>query len=414
MKNTQKLFLAHSTSDSVVSALGELFLINSIDDSDQAKGRSDLEGSHGLVIDCSISSNTHESRQSEAFEAAHRASVPVILLNVGNGQQIASMIGIGFKSDCVVVRWHNGNAVIDNLDNRSRINFASSVDNPIRLPFSDLEPKQVASVIKRRLLDSLPEIDDTNMLSSTIGVLPKEQTYTAYVRCRTHPEYLNKVSSAEIIFKVTLVASYDPPCKYLQITTCGVGVNPNLAHDHDTDRGYFTKYLDIFMKAHDSRLTFIKTSPGNKNEGQTYTSTVSYTAGVNVAEKGSSYNSSYEITSSITQEKNDFDIINDSSDVEAKWTIQQSRTDFFGDGDVKTLPLLAKKLLTPACTALWYVKNDFEETVNLSIYFTWGQRHCWVHNGYFSNDYHTTDELVNDGYFDSNVNWIDFSKVSAT
>lgn len=257
--------------------------------------------------------------------------------------------------------------------------------------------------------------------------LPVDQYNIQYVKIATTISAIDGSSQNavnEMLMCVSLIASFNPNCKYLQISTYGAGFNPgDLAADGKYDRRYF--HHDITTQIHclDSALTTYATEPKNINGVTSYTESTSFNVGVDIS-KNPGFQAGYTISHSSTTNVQDFMVINNSSGRSADWEFRLGMTynsmwDMFKEptlrkGQVKSLPVLAKTNAQPYSDAIFMANGDYNGVVSLQLAWHAQYCHAWVTGDWveFTKWYHLYSYGF--GYWEGNNPWkINFNCVHA-
>jgi hypothetical protein len=234
-----------------------------------------------------------------------------------------------------------------------------------------------------------------------------------------------QVTNNSVIMEVTLISSYNPKYKYLRIRSVGAGFNPANGAPMDTnstyDRGFFQSAVKIHMQPETTLLKTLSTEPKNVNKEAQYTTSSSFSVGVDVS-KNPTFKASYDISESMTTIVSDFDIYNNGAGVTADWDFllgltENSIWDIFSEqfmkkGQVKSLPALATKNLQAVTEAVWYGDNTLTDNIGVQLYWKVDHFHCWVTGNWasYTENYHHKWRTV--GYVDTPV-YINFASVFA-
>ncbi len=460
MTHRTLLFETKSPSDPVAKELAKLYNLEVLDTTkvDQIQGPGWTSRIAGLVLDCSGKKGAKQlAADKAALEAALAGDAPVVLLNVTDGEYMAGLCGIGFETGCAVVSpYGDGSAVIEDLD--PAVQTASETDErggtqdsagtlqlmtkeqrratvdvetlPTDYPFAQLEPEERAEAIEKVLEaeereSAYPEIDSYRELvgDSGPGALPPGQVSTRYVVTRQSQTIDGRQTfTNEVTWDVALIASYrDPPYKYLRLTSLGAGFSPASGGDINKDgrykRRYFQDSINVHMVPSGTDLTTLQFSPTNVNGAIEYTTSSSFTVGVDVS-KNPGFNASYTIGQSESSTIRDFDIINKTSGKSGKWDYQlgmsaSSHWDLFKEpfmkkGRVKSLPYLAKYNLQPVTTIVWWAPKTFRGTVPVQMNTNVTYYAAWVTGDWAK----FTEHLWWTTYYKYKTWYVDFSSVN--
>ena len=377
------------------------------------------------------------------------SSKPLILLNVHNGEYLSKILGIGFKSKCIIVRPYNDYNVFNVLgvDNNfmqecGKANVTQEPDGsrcfkPQSPGCCDCSPCQwyssfehLCDADKARMIEgilysdfNIPQEFCSTSLGDSPGVLPESQVKINYLAIEGKWNLTDQqVTNNSVVMEISLIASYNPKYKYLRIRSVGAGFNPanggEMQNNSTYYRGYFQSRVKIHMQPNTDKLKTLTTEPKNVNKQAQYTTSSEFSVGVDIA-KNPSFNSSYSISESMTTVVSDFNIYNNGAGVLADWDFVLSMTensiwDIFDEGflqkpKVKSLPALATKNLQAVTEAVWYAENTLNEVIGVQLYWKVDHFHCYVTSDWIE---HYTHKWNTVGYSSTPVS-IDFGSVFA-
>ncbi len=376
----------------------------------------------------------------------------LILLNVNDGRPLSRMIGMGLRGKCIIVRPYSKyrafnvlglyqqdmfdcgeSNVNQNSDGSMCSSFAEGSccecpDNECLSAFERLCAAKQARVIESILTTDF--VVPQEFLCNTVGdepaSLPESQFKLNYLEiASTWNLSETQVTNNSVIMEITLIASYNPKYKYLRIRSVGAGFNPANGAPMDNnstyDRGFFQSGVKIHMQPETDKLRTLSTEPKNANNQTQYTTSSSFSVGVDIS-KNPTFKASYDISESVTTVVSDFNVYNNGAGITADWDFLLSMTEnsiwdifsepFMKKGQVKALPALATKNLQAVTEAVWYGENTLTDTIGVQLYWKVDHFHCWVTGNWasYTENYHHKWRTV--GYVDTPV-YINFGSVFA-
>lgn len=381
------------------------------------------------------------------------ARKPLILLNVHDGKYLSKMLGVGLEGSCIIVRAYTDYNAIDVLGlfkgdilydcGQSQVNQDADGSRSFNIQdtnclensasqcqdtFTNLSIVNQARTIESTLSSDfvVPQEFSCTPLGSTPTDLPQNQFKLTYLNINGKWNLTDQqVTNNSVVMEISLIASYNPPYKYLRIRSMGAGFNPanggEMQSNNTYDRGYFQSRMKIHMQPNTDKLTALSTDPKNINHQTQYTTSSSFSVGVDVS-KNPSFNSSYTISESTTTVVSDFNIYNNGAGVMADWDFVLGMTEnsiwdifsepFMKKGQVRSLPELATKNLQAVTEAVWYANSTLNEAIGVQLYWKVDHYRCWVTGDWTEYCKHYSHKWVTLGYKDTPV-YIDFSSVHA-
>lgn len=380
--------------------------------------------------------------------------MPIILLNVQNGRLLSKILGIGFRSKCIVVRPYSTynvfNALGLNEDVMQECGQASvtqssdgnrcfNIDNSdcckclpseCQSSFENLCTLDQARMIENILYSDFKVPQEfckcQEAPGSTPADLPENQFRLNYLAIEGKWNLSDQqVTNNSVVMEISLIASYNPKYKYLRIRSVGAGFNPAngapMQYDSTYDRGYFQSNIKIHMQPNTDKLRTLSTEPKNINNQAQYTTSSQFSVGVDVS-KNPTFSSSYTISESLTTIVSDFNIYNNGAGVTADWDFDLSLTqnsiwdifdeEFLKKAKVKPLPALATKNLQAVTEAVWYADNTLNDIIGVQLYWKVDHFHCYVTGDWASYTEYYNHKWKTVGYQGTPVN-IDFGSVNA-
>ncbi|MGL5712431.1 MAG: hypothetical protein ACRCXT_17760 [Paraclostridium sp.] len=242
---------------------------------------------------------------------------------------------------------------------------------------------------------------------STINDLPPEQYKVIYIDIEYKGpivDFDGQIASNSIVLELSLIASYRPAYKYLQIRTLGAGLNPGeLVSDKKCSRGWFQNKIDIELVPKNNQLRILSNEPQNVNNQTIYETKSNFSVGVDLS-SNPGFKPQYNISTTKSALVYDFDIINKTFSNEARWIWQMGITKYkvsnifnkniVRQETVKLLPELSKSNLQPVTDTVWYVSNNFNEDVEVVAFLTVEYLKAVVKGGIFGNRI-LTDKIIN-------------------
>lgn len=389
---------------------------------------------------------------SKLIDNALALGMTLILLNVSDGKPLSRMIGMGLRGKCIIVRSYPGYRAFNILglyqedmdgcgegtvnqeqDGERCFNVEEGpccecTDNECFSTFEKLCVAKQARIIESILATDfeVPHEFLCNSVGDTPASLPESQFKLNYLAIEsTWNLSETQVTNNSVIMEITLIASYNPKYKYLRIRSVGAGFNPANGAPMDNnstyDRGFFQSAVKIHMQPETSLLKTLSTDPKNVNNQAQYTTSSSFSVGVDVS-KNPTFKASYDISESLTTLVSDFNIYNNGAGVTADWDFLLSMTEnsiwdifsepFMKKGQVKALPALATKNLQAVTEAVWYGEDTLTDSIGVQLYWKVDHFHCWVTGNWASYTEHYYHKWRTVGYVDTPV-YIDFSSVFA-
>lgn len=455
-----KLLLINELRHPVRENLSQLYEVESLKRSfsDYLAQMSAPEELAGVVIDCEKLGEKDIKQNRQIVETSLEKNVPVLLLNITNPKYLAGIAGLGFKSECLILKKLDGDTLVEVLDLPERepkldeglatvTNNASDFKESKILPVKEqnmdekgksftsstksLTSEDFAAFIEKKLLVDEPETqlkaNVTEIVKSNPGDLPSGQAKTIYVRINRSSTIRDiQTFNNELTIVVTLLASYNnPPYKYLRVTSLGAGFHPanggNIHSDSTYNRGFFQSKINVSMASMTNELTTFLTTPRNANNVSNYTTSSEFQVGVDIS-KNPGFNASYTIGESYSTPVSDFDIQNRSSGSQGSWDFQLSMTKnsiwdmfeepFLKKARVKGLPNLAKQNLQPICTAVWYAPKTYNGTSQIQLNWSAQYYRCWVTGNWAKYTKHWQRNTFNWGYWENNPWLVNFGDVN--
>jgi len=403
------LLLTHGKIDhSVMKNLSKLFMIKELNNSE-------IRNCTAVVFDLSNDASIDDA----LLDQIKAKEKPIIVINSSQDRdEMSNVFGLGFDSEFSVVYQYEKSTLIIPVTTDEEDKFALNEESFIQVHSEGEVKTQEAPVTKELELEAranrLPKI--TELLEIAVQEEKWQQNKKSVSATSTPPidlpvgQYkiyhvpLNRViqledrpqtATNEMLIEVWLIASFNPKRKYVQINTLGAGFHPasggDIARDDKYGRGHFQNSINIKLEpTNNSRVTTYETSPKNVNGETTYTSSSSFTVGVDISENPG-FNASYTIGSSESTTIKDFTLTNNSSGSTGEWDFQMTKSKnsiwdmfsqpFMEKATVKSLPTLAKSNLQPVCTGVWMVNEDsgtFNQTVNYYVAWNVQYYYCWV------------------------------------
>ncbi|KYF64882.1 hypothetical protein BE11_03265 [Sorangium cellulosum] len=400
------------------------------------------------------------------LRAATEAGIPLVLENAHDPSRMAAAIGYGVPADAAIVEpsMDGTRFRIEILGNAGDMQVASgpgehavvAVQPPdeaharrgrldLGAPASEeapassqaptgasppaSRPEQMANDVARRLREIVAEkATSVKPMALTMSSYP-QGTYRSYlVNLRTtwSPGWCPACSwvqtaTMDIGFEVELVASANPPGKFLIISGVGSGTNPGgLPANDGGQRGWFQESVNVQIQPDASApLISHMHTPNSPNGVNSYavSNGCSFGGGVGTDGPTTSFSCGTTATSSVTL--SDFSAIDSSVGTRTDWTWRMSAAE--GNpynaprdlvnpwtGYLRDLPFLAKSTLTPQFQAIYRADSRYTGAVPVRLQSSQTLRDTYVEWHVFWSDVFSSSK--------TNTIWtnttVDFSHVS--
>ncbi|OEU43292.1 hypothetical protein BGV40_05030 [Methanosarcina sp. Ant1] len=411
--------------DGLLKELGNLYSIEPYEEVGNIKERSNEIAS--LLINLQ---NKDEIAPiiKDAFNISMESDIPVVLYNVTKNS-MAKLCCLGTDTECCIVfpymkevkifevldlslevRISNGSRMAilesDGYFKLSPPNEFSEIPFSVAL-FPKLLHKEKARIIEKKIKTGITKEEDRILAQrntyndSSKGSLPEHQIEQNYVRLELDDKVMGTEQelSNHVLMEVVLMASYNPNCKYLKVTSLGAGFSPaksgKLQWDDVYERGCFQSEIEIHIEANENELATKESSPVNANNVTEYTTSSSISVGINIS-TDPGFESQYTLSKEESHAISDFEITNRSYGTVGDWDFRFEKAqghdwewnnmfeDQFATIEVKNIPILTKNNLQPVCVMTWVTDDvEFKKMVPLELGWKATYYHFWVKNFFF-------------------------------
>ncbi|MFZ5550429.1 MAG: hypothetical protein ACOZJX_17170 [Pseudomonadota bacterium] len=368
------------------------------------------------------------------IDKALAAGTPVVLLHNEAAGSVASAIGIGLRSEALLVKPVEGTRelwIADLGNGASLLDASWGSDSRATGPANDRSAEPAGSVAtaatgQRNLATAMPRTPATTArrlqdelrtrhLSaaqqrvvhaareerSAEKVPPEVPQRIYYLETETQ-WYPDEVQQAilGVTWHIELYGSSNPPNKFLRITPRGYGAFPGqLVKDDNFERGWFQEKITIEMRAdenHRSKVSILEHSPPNTNNVTTLESATAFDIGFSQADGASA---SFSASQSVTTQLQDFRVENRSTPDHAMWENSLSLVGgdrvyknwddlvkiyfpIWGAIQLLELPPLAKQLFSHNCQTVWIASNELKEQIPFGLMAWQTLRDTFVKTGF--------------------------------
>jgi len=360
----------------------------------------------------------------------------LVLLNANEPELLSNALGFGLSAPCIIIKpyknFYTVNALGVPREEAQAIGQRLKAQEKDWCPCEDEPAPDVCEQVlfqdrcaaeQACIIEDILSCDHMHLYGSASAAptLPLHQFTLIYLALDGDWNLTDRQRTINsVIMEISLFASYNPQYKYLRIRSMGAGCSPGTLAANDTyDRGYFQSGVNIHMQPKSNALKTLSTDPKNINKQTTYTTSSSFSVGVDIS-KNPSFSPSYTVSETTSTQISDFNIYNNGAGIDASWDFKLSMTEksiwdmfshsFMRKAKVKELPSLAIRNLQPVTEAVWYGANNLDDTIGVELSWKIDHYRCDVIGDWQSYKTHYSHKWATVGRFPF---YLDFGSVHA-
>lgn len=412
-----------------------------------AKGPADLEAAFPrgttLVADVAALDERALDAIRPLADAAADVGVPLVLENVDAPERMASLVGLGFKTEGAIVEpsdraqsfsitllgdadtnveTSSDHGQLERLQGARadvaagpREDSGSKEDDPaagLSIEGIDATPEELAEQVGDKLVERVMnppmQVKSINPSEYPIGTFKSYLVKRASVLTWKPKDSYSQTATMDVQFKVDLLASNGAEQgKFVVVSNMGSGFNTGpLMWNHSEDRGYFQDSLSIGVTHGSPHLTSYSHQPHTTNGSNTYTVSNGCSFGGGMEADGPMASFSCSTSSQSSQPISDFSVIDQSAGATTQWNFRMSYGlstgaimggpyNSWGDlvdpwtGYLRALPGLATSNFVPGFEAIYRAGLDFKGQVPFTLTAKQTMRNTWVDWYVFFSEAHT-------------------------
>jgi hypothetical protein len=307
----------------------------------------------------------------------------MVLENVHDADRLASVLGVGFSADLIMVTRKGDRHTLmvrgdSSIVEEQALEGEEIAGHEVHLA---MDMDETAGEVSARLFAHEPGTVTPKSNTTFIAYDVDFSTYTWNIYSSGQNATLN------LDFALELIADELYDRKYLIVTESGGGLHPgSLLNNGSHNRGWFQEYVTVWVTPSTTSVDIHAHAPATDNNSSTYSSSTGWTAGVS----GSDYFTlSYSSQSIVSTTLSAFSTVNDTSGANAQWTWDMSTTGngktynswddlvyhpAFSDCKLYSLPSLATSNITPAFEVIYKAAGSYTGTTSFALKYKQGVR----------------------------------------